>query len=116
MRIETKRVYDPPAVGDGYRVLVDRVWPRGVSKEHAVVALWAKEVAPSTALRQWFGHDPEKWIEFTRRYRAELAANGQALAALRAALKGKGTVTLVYGAKDREHNQALVLRAVLLGA
>jgi len=116
MRIETKRVYDAPAADDGCRVLVDRIWPRGVSKERAAVEVWAKDVAPSAALRQWFRHAPEKWIEFQRRYQAELATNGRALDELRTAIKGKNTVTLVYGAKDRQHNQALVLRAILLGA
>ncbi|MCL1986267.1 MAG: DUF488 domain-containing protein [Betaproteobacteria bacterium] len=115
MRIATKRVYDALETADGYRVLVDRVWPRGLTKEHAAVALWAKNVAPSNALRQWFGHAPEKWNEFQRRYRVELAANAQAFDELRAAIKGKDTVTLVYGAKDEQHNQALVLQAILLG-
>ena len=114
MKVAIKRVYEEAADADGFRVLVDRLWPRGVSKEKAKLDLWAKDVAPTTALRQWFGHDPAKWDEFGKRYTAELAANHAALAALADALKGRPMVTLVYGAKDEEHNQAVVLREVLL--
>ena len=114
MRIEIKRVYDAPASGDGYRVLVDRLWPRGVSKERAAIDLWAKDVTPSTALRQWYGHEPERWLEFQKRYRAELAANSQALDELRATLKDQEIVTLVYGAKATEYSHARVLKEVLL--
>ena len=109
MTLKIKRVYDTPEKSDGFRVLVDRVWPRGMSKERARVDLWAKDVAPSTALRQWFGHDPAKWAEFRDRYRAELAADARPLEALREALHGRENVTLVYGARDEEHNQAVVL-------
>lgn len=115
MRIMLKRVYEEPSESDGFRVLVDRVWPRGISRDHAAVDLWAKDAAPSTELRKWFGHDPSKWKEFQKRYRAELAVHGQALKALRDAVRGRDTVTLVYGARDEEHNQALILRDVLLG-
>lgn len=115
MRIHVKRIYDPPSGEDGYRVLVDRVWPRGMSKERAEIDLWAKEVAPSAALRKWFGHDPVRWDAFQERYREELRT-GNALQPLRAALRGKSAVTLLYGAKDEEHNQALVLRDVLQGS
>lgn len=112
MIVRVKRIYEPLSVEDGYRVLVDRVWPRGMSKERAKIDLWAKDVAPSTELRKWFGHDPAKWEAFQERYREELSA-GEALQPLCAALQGKDVVTLLYGAKDREHNQALVLRDVL---
>lgn len=113
MNITIKRVYETPTDEDGFRVLVDRVWPRGLDKEHARVDLWAKEVAPSVELRKWFDHDPAKWAKFQSLYREELAADGRALHELRAALEGKEKVTLVYGARDEHHNQALVLREAL---
>ncbi|HWL48063.1 MAG TPA: DUF488 domain-containing protein [Sphingomonadaceae bacterium] len=114
MTIAIKRVYDPPAAGDGQRILVDRLWPRGLSKEKAKVSLWLKEIAPSAGLRKWFGHDPARWSEFQTRYRAELDANAETAAQLREALK-HGPATLVYGAHDTEHNQAVVLAAWLGG-
>jgi uncharacterized protein YeaO (DUF488 family) len=110
--IRIKRIYDPPARSDGFRVLVDRVWPRGVRKDDAALDLWMKDVAPSTALRKWFNHDPERWDTFRTRYRAELRDHADALQELRAQVK-KGVVTLLFGAKDVEHNQAVVLREVL---
>ncbi len=106
--LRIKRAYDPPDVEDGARVLVDRLWPRGLSKERAALTLWLKEIAPSTALRKWFGHDPARWTEFRRRYRAELMDNEDAVARLGDLLKA-GRVTLVYGAHDTEHNQAVAL-------
>ena len=109
MKIQIKRVYDEPRAADGKRVLVDRLWPRGLRKEKAQVDLWLKAIAPSTSLRQWFGHDPGKWEEFKKRYKAELNHNSEAVAQLRAHL-AQGTVTLVYGAKDQEHNDAVVLQ------
>ena len=109
MRITIKRVYEPAADGDGRRILVDRLWPRGLSKNKAAVDLWLKEIAPSTQLRKWFGHDPEKWDEFQRRYRAELDSNEDAVQTLKQAI-GKGPATLLYGAHDERHNQAVVLR------
>lgn len=112
MKVALKRVYEPPSDTDGTRVLVDRLWPRGLSKDRARVDLWLKEIAPTTALRQWFAHDPAKWDEFQRRYRAELDGNPDAVAELKAELKS-GCVTLVYGAKDEEHNDAVVLQAYL---
>lgn len=111
MEVALKRAYEPPSAGDGMRVLVDRLWPRGVSKAAARIDVWLKDVAPSTELRKWFGHDPEKWPEFQQRYRAELKGN-PALAALRK-LARQGHVTLVYGAKDEEHNDAVVLAKLL---
>jgi len=110
--IAIKRAYEPPARDDGQRVLVDRIWPRGVSREQAALDLWLKDIAPSTALRTWFGHDPARWDEFRARYRAELAENAAAVAQLRA-LVAKGKVTLIYGARDEQHNQATVLAEYL---
>ena len=112
MRIRTKRVYEPASKSDGVRVLVDRVWPRGVSKEAAGVAAWRKGVAPSTELRKWFAHDPGKWDEFKRRYAAELDAASEEVDALLELARGR-TLTLVYSAKDEEHNQAVALREYL---
>ncbi|MCB1560267.1 MAG: DUF488 domain-containing protein [Xanthomonadales bacterium] len=111
MPIAIKRVYEQPSDGDGRRILVDRIWPRGVSKSTARIDDWLKEVAPSTELRKWFGHDPERWTEFRRRYRAELKDN-EALAELRTLAK-KGKLTLVYAARDEQHNQAVVLKELL---
>jgi uncharacterized protein YeaO (DUF488 family) len=109
--IGIRRVYEGSPKGT-YRILVDRVWPRGLSKDDAAVDLWLKEVAPSTELRTWFGHDPGRFEEFERRYRDELAGS-DALAALADAAKGHDAVELVYGARDEEHNQAVVLRKLL---
>ena len=111
MSLSLKRAYEPADKSDGVRVLVDRLWPRGVKKAEASIDLWRKELAPSTELRKWFGHDPEKWSEFQQRYRAELKDN-PGLAEIRALVR-EGKVTLIYGAKDAEHNQALVLKEVL---
>jgi uncharacterized protein YeaO (DUF488 family) len=112
--VQVKRVYSEPSVRDGMRILVDRVWPRGISKERARILEWRKDLAPSTALRKWFGHDPAKWQAFRERYRAELRQSGQtaALKAL-AKLSKQKTVTLVYSAADEEHNQAVVLKGLL---
>jgi uncharacterized protein YeaO (DUF488 family) len=107
-----KRVYDPPMEADGARVLVDRLWPRGLSRAKAGIDLWLKEAAPSTELRVWFGHRPERWEEFARRYEAELAANEPALARLRN-LVARGTVSLLFAAHDPEHNNAVVLARLL---
>ena len=109
MKIRIKRVYAQPDEGDGRRILVDRLWPRGLSKEKASVDLWLKDIAPSTALRKWFGHDPAKWEEFKERYLVELKANKEQTQLLKQELN-KGTVTLVYGAKDEEHNDAVVIQ------
>lgn len=108
-----KRAYEPPAPEDGARILIDRLWPRGVKKEELALDQWAKELAPSTALRQWFGHEPARWAEFQQRYAAELQAHSQALDALRARARSS-TITLVYGAHDEAHNNAVVVRALLL--
>jgi uncharacterized protein YeaO (DUF488 family) len=110
--ITLKRAYDPPAAGDGYRVLVDRLWPRGVSREDAKLDEWARELAPSTELRRWFGHDPERFEEFRRRYREELAQHADELEELRDRAR-RGPLTLVFGARDTEHNDAIVLAELL---
>ncbi|MEO0965400.1 MAG: DUF488 domain-containing protein [Planctomycetota bacterium] len=113
MSITVKRIYEPAADTDGVRVLVDRVWPRGVSKDAADIVAWCKDVAPSTQLRQWFAHDPAKWPEFVARYHAELDAHPDAVAELLAHAPKQGTLTLVYSAKDEQHNQAVALRDYL---
>lgn len=110
--LKIKRVYEVPADDDGFRVLVDRLWPRGLSKESAHIDLWLKDVAPSDALRKWFAHDPAKWPEFQQRYATELAARAEALSELRAQMR-RGPVTLLYAAKDAAHNNAVVLEACL---
>ena len=114
MTIKLKRVYEEPARTDGTRILVDSLWPRGLAKDKAHVDLWLKEVAPSTALRKWFAHDPAKWPEFKARYKAELRHNSLQLAVLKQAIS-RGPTTLLYGAKDTEHNQAVVLQDLLGG-
>ena len=114
-KVKLKRVYEPPSPGDGTRVLVDRLWPRGLSKSAAAIDHWMKDVAPSTELRKWFAHDPARWAEFKRRYEAELRAHADAVDALRK-LAHDGPVTLVYAARDQEHNEAVVLRDLLARA
>lgn len=109
MKIRIKRVYEQPDKQDGRRILVDRLWPRGLTKEKARVDLWLKDIAPSTELRKWFGHDPNRWEEFKERYLAELKNNHEQIQRLKEELD-KGVVTLVYGAKDEEHNAAVVLQ------
>lgn len=111
--LRIQRAYVPPAAEDGARILIDRLWPRGVKKEALALHGWQKDLAPSTALRQWFGHDPARWEEFRRRYRAELAGQEPALAALRELARAQ-VVTLVYAAHDEAHNNAVVVREVLL--
>lgn len=110
---KVKRVYDPAGSQDGYRVLVDRIWPRGMSKEKAHVDLWMKEIGPSDRLRKWFGHDPKRWAEFQKRYRGELKKNSRLVDELRGLAKKDRTVTLVYSARDDQHNQAVALRKFL---
>lgn len=114
-QILLKRAYERPAKSDGFRVLVDRLWPRGVSKVNLRLDMWAKSVAPSTALRQWFGHDPERWLEFGQRYKMELreAEARRTIAEILDRAKRAPAITLVYGAKDTDHNEAVVLRAIL---
>jgi uncharacterized protein YeaO (DUF488 family) len=109
--VRLKRAYDPAEPEDGLRILVDRLWPRGLRREDAKVDQWVKEVAPSTELRRWFGHDPAKWAEFQKRYEAELAHN-PALEELRALVRHNRHVTFLFGARDVEHNNAVVLRTL----
>jgi len=111
MSVMLKQAYDPPAKTDGVRILVDRLWPRGLAKVKAKIDLWLKDVAPSTELRRWFGHDPEKWPEFKKRYRAELK-NNPALSELQA-LSRQENITLIYAARDQLHNEAVVLKQIL---
>lgn len=112
MTVRLKRIYDAKADDDGQRILVDRLWPRGIKREAAHIDLWLREIAPSPTLRQWFGHDPERWAEFRRRYREELRENDSALEELRARCKDQ-VVTLLFAAKDMEYNHAVVLRDML---
>jgi uncharacterized protein YeaO (DUF488 family) len=112
MAIQVKRAYETPTRSDGYRVLVDRVWPRGVKKQQLELDIWLKQLAPSTPLRKWFGHDPAKWTEFKRRYFRELAEHDEDIRELRKKAK-KGRVTLVFAAKDTEFNNAVALRHYL---
>ena len=112
--VRLKRAYAPAEPGDGMRILVDRLWPRGVRKADAAVDLWLKDVAPSTALRKWFGHDPARWQAFRERYAEELRQRPEALSRIRE-LARKGPVTLVYSAHDEVHNDAVVLRELVLG-
>lgn len=111
-KVAIKRVYEKPEKADGFRILIDRLWPRGLSKETASVDLWLKEIAPSTGLRQWFGHDPEKWKDFQKRYREELKSHKEEMKILKEKI-AEGMVTLVYAARDEEHNDAVVLQQVL---
>jgi len=108
-RFRIKRVYELPDKHDGRRILVDRLWPRGLTKEKASIDLWLKDIAPSTELRKWFGHDPGRWEDFKERYLDELKGNSEQIQLLKQELD-KGIVTLVYGAKDEEHNQAVVIQ------
>jgi uncharacterized protein YeaO (DUF488 family) len=107
--VRIKRVYEKPVKEDGWRVLVDRLWPRGMKKEAVKIDLWMKEVAPSDVLRKWFAHEPKKWPEFQKKYRTELKQTKELLAELKDMEKKHGTLTLLFGAKDEEHNQAVVL-------
>lgn len=112
--IQLKRVYDPYSKEDGYRILVDRLWPRGVSKEKAHLDLWLKEIGPTTELRKWFGHDPKKWEEFEKRYKKELKDKTELVQQLKNLEKKHKQVTLLYGARDTEHNEATVLQNVVM--
>ncbi len=113
MSISVKRVYDPPSPDDGYRVLVDRLWPRGLSREAAHVDLWLQDIAPTTELRKWYGHQVERWPEFKKRYAAELAGHGDLLDLLSDIERHRGRVTLLFAARDTEHNEAQVVADVL---
>src|SRR5512140_1535311 len=110
--LKTKRVYEAAQTSDGTRFLVERLWPRGIKKDDVKMKAWLKDVAPSPELRKWFAHDPDKWSDFQKRYRAELKANPEAWKPIVAAAR-RGTVTLLYSARDTEHNSALVLKSFL---
>ena len=112
MNIKIKRVYEQPDKGDGIRILVDRLWPRGLTKEKARVDLWLKEIAPRTELRKWFGHDPDKWKRFRGRYETEIKCQGELIKMLKRKAR-EGTITLIYAARDEKHNEALVLKQFL---
>lgn len=112
MELRIKRIYEPASRGDGKRILVDRLWPRGISKDRAAVDEWIREIAPSSKLRKWFGHDPSKWDEFKKKYRQELLGNRDLILRLKEETR-KRPVTLVYAAKDPEHNNAVALKEVL---
>jgi uncharacterized protein YeaO (DUF488 family) len=113
MTIKVKRVYEAPSPDDGYRVLVDRLWPRGLSEEEAHVDLWIRDIAPTTELRKWYGHEPDRWAEFQERYQQELSDRGQLLDLLRDVERHRKTLTLLFGARDEERNEAQVLAKVL---
>jgi uncharacterized protein YeaO (DUF488 family) len=110
--VKIKRIYDPPSEDDGVRILVDRLWPRGISKEAAAIDEWERDIAPSDELRKWFSHDPARWQEFRRRYVSELRKNPELISKLRRLAK-KGPLTLLFAAKDVAHNNAVVLRELI---
>ena len=112
--VKLKRAYEPPAVDDGTRILIDRLWPRGITKERAAIDQWMKDISPSTELRKWFGHDAARWDEFRRRYAKEVHQNAGLLDQLRS-LARQGPITLVYSAHDEKHNDAVELRELILG-
>lgn len=112
MELNVKRIYEPAEKEDGYRILVDRLWPRGMAKEKAKIDHWLKEIAPTTELRKWFNHDPEKWTEFQRKYKVELKDNKAAIDFLKEKIE-KGKTTILYAAKDETHNEAKVIAAYL---
>lgn len=111
--IKLKRVYEPAEKSDGFRILIDRLWPRGISKEKAKIDLWLKDIAPSNELRKWFGHDPAKWSEFQRRYQEELQTNQEAVKQLKKTVAREKKVTLLFSASDEEHNNAVALTKIL---
>ena len=111
--IKIKRIYEKPIKDDGYRILVDRLWPRGVSKEKASLDLWLKDIAPSTELRKWFNHEPEKWEEFKRRYEVEVRNNKEIFKQLKEICKKEKIVTFLYASKDEEYNEAVVLKDLI---
>jgi|SRR5579885_125380 uncharacterized protein YeaO (DUF488 family) len=113
MPIKVKRIYEDPKKSDGFRILVDRLWPRGIRKEEAEIDLWLKEIAPSDSLRKWFNHDAKKWTEFQKRYAKELANKEDLISIIKNEAK-QGTVTLLFGTKETEHNNAVALQNILL--
>ena len=111
--IRLKRIYEKPEKSDGLRILVDRLWPRGISKQKAALDLWLKDIAPSDNLRKWYGHDPEKWTTFQKKYRAEITTNKETFNQLKEIVKDKRNIILLYATKDNEHNQAVVIKNLL---
>ena len=111
--VKLKRAYEPPAADDGTRILIDRLWPRGITKERAAIDQWMKDISPSTELRKWFGHDPARWDEFRRRYALEVRQNADLIDQLRSFAR-QGAITLVYSARDEKHNDAVELRELIL--
>lgn len=111
--VKIKRIYEEPEKSDGFRILVDRLWPRGISKEKAKINLWLKDIAPSNELRKWFGHKPERWNEFKKKYTKELKENIHLIKLIQDIERHKKIITLLYGAKDQEHNQAVVLKNLI---
>ncbi len=111
--IKIKRIYELADKEDGFRILVDRLWPRGVSKEKAAIDLWFKDISPSTELRKWFSHDPKKWSSFQKKYKTEISDNKKSFEELKNLIKAKKKVTLLFGAKDETHNEAIVLADIL---
>jgi len=114
--IRIKRIYEIAVEEDGFRILIDRLWPRGIKKEKAKIDMWLKEAAPSNELRKWFSHDPKKWEEFQKKYAEELASKQELLKEIKRIEKEKGTVTLLYSAKDLDHNNAAALKTILQGS
>lgn len=110
--IKIKRIYEKSSDSDGYRILVDRLWPRGLTKEKANIDIWLKEIAPSTELRKWFAHDPKKWKSFKEKYKKELKNNSDLISKIKQLEKDEGVITLLYAAKDEEHNEAVVLKSI----
>jgi len=111
--IKLKRIYEKPEKSDGLRILVDRLWPRGMSKKKAAVGLWLKDIAPSNSLRKWFGHDPKKWPAFQKKYKAEILANKELFSQLKQITKKRKNITLLYAARDEQHNEAVVIKDLL---
>ena len=111
--LKLKRIYEKPEKDDGYRILIDHLWPRGISKEKAKIDIWLKEIAPSNELRQWFNHDPKKWLEFQKRYKEELKSKKETIAELKDIIKKEKKITLLYSAADTEHNNAVALKKIL---
>ena len=111
--VKLKRIYEKPEKSDGFRILVDRLWPRGVSKEKTALDLWLKNIAPSSTLRKWFGHDHKKWLGFQRKYKSEIMVNKETLSQLKEIIKKRKNVTLLYASKDEKHNEAIVIKNLL---
>jgi len=112
-QVKLKRAYEKPEKSDGFRVLIDRLWPRGISKEKAKIDLWLKDIAPSNELRKWFGHDPEKWLEFQKRYKKELVVKKEVIGSLKRIIDEKKIITLIYSSSDEKYNNAIALKKIM---